>query len=254
MSVRLLRRGVYLGLAAALGVERRTLARWRHGGVYGSGYGENAEAVAAVFDEMRRTMLSIAGIAWDRLQSEHSVTYLCLREGDAGTPVVFVEDFPTATGKVRYVPADIIPADKRPDADYPHVLITGRQLEHWHTGSMTRRATVLAALVPDRVAMLRPLDLAALGAEPGDIVTISSRRCSVRLYARADDSSPPGAVFVPFCFYEAAINKLPNSALDPVAKIPEFKYCAVHVSLGGAPPQQASYGGGQLLAALNARN
>ena len=223
-------------------------------GVDWSGYGENDAAAAAVFDEMRLTMPSIAGITWDRLQREHSVTYPCLREGDAGTPVVFVNDFPTATGKARFVPADIIPADERPDAEYPLVLITGRQLEHWHTGSMTRRATVLDAIEPDPVAMLHPLDLAVLGAKPGDLVTISSRRGSVSLYARADDASPPGAVFVPFCFYEAAINKLTNSALDPVAKIPEFKYCAVHVSLGGAPPQQASYGGGQLLAALSARN
>ena len=177
-----------------------------------------------------------------------------MNEGDAGTSVVFVEDFPTATGKARFVPADIIPADERPDAEYPHVLITGRQLEHWHTGSMTRRATVLDALEPDPVAMLHPLDLAALGAQPGDVITLRSRRGSVSLYARADDSSPPGAVFVPFCFYEAAINKLTNSALDPVAKIPEFKYCAVQVSLGGVPPQQTSYGGGQLLAALDARD
>ena len=219
-----------------------------------SGYGDDVDAVAAVFDEMRLTMPSIAGITWNRLQREHSVTYPCLHEGDAGTPVVFVEDFPTATGKARFVPADIIPADERPDAKYPHVLITGRQLEHWHTGSMTRRATVLDAIEPDPVAMLHPLDLAALGAQAGDVVTIRSRRGSVSLYARADDSSPPGAVFVPFCFYEAAINKLTNSALDPVAKIPEFKYCAVQVSLGGVPPQQASYGGGQLWAALNARD
>jgi formate dehydrogenase major subunit len=96
--------------------------------------------------------------------------------------------------------------------------------------------------------MLHPLDLAALGAKPGEIITIESRRGTVSLYARADDSSPPGAVFVPFCYYEAAINKLTNSALDPVAKIPEFKYCAVRLSLGGAEPLQASYGGGQILA------
>ena len=124
------------------------------------------------------------------------------------------------------MPADIIPADERPDAEYPMVLITGRQLEHWHTGSMTRRATVLDALEPDPVALVHPLDLAAMGAQPGDVVTIESRRGKVTLYARADDGSPRGAVFVPFCYYEAAINRLTNAALDPFAKIPEFKYCA----------------------------
>jgi formate dehydrogenase major subunit len=213
-----------------------------------SGYGEGEEAVAAVFDEMRHTMPSIAGITWARLQREHSVTYPCEHEGDAGRPVVFDDHFPTPSGKARFVPADIIPADERPDAEYPQVLITGRQLEHWHTGSMTRRAGVLDALEPDPVAMLHPLDLATLNAKPGDIVTIESRRGRVSLYARADESSPPGAVFVPFCYYEAAINKLTNPALDPFGKIPEFKYCAVRVSLGGPQPEATSFGGGRILA------
>ena len=126
-------------------------------------------------------------------------------------------------------------------------LITGRQLEHWHTGSMTRRATTLDAIEPDPVALVHPLDLAAMGARPGDVVTIESRRGKVTMYARADDSSPRGAVFVPFCYYEAAINRLTNAALDPFAKIPEFKYCAIRVSLGGVAPAQGSYGGGQAL-------
>jgi formate dehydrogenase major subunit len=211
-------------------------------------YGTGDAAAALVFDEMRRTMPSIAGITWQRLEKEHSVTYPCEKEGDPGTSVVFTESFPTPTGKARFVPADIIPADERPDADYPMVLITGRQLEHWHTGSMTRRSGVLDSIEPDPVALLHPQDLITLGAKPGDLITIASRRGKVTLYARADDSSPHGAVFVPFCYYEAAINKLTNSALDPFGKIPEFKYCAVHVSLGGIPPVQASYGGGQILA------
>jgi formate dehydrogenase major subunit len=98
------------------------------------------------------------------------------------------------------------------------------------------------------VALIHPLDLQALGCKPGDVVTLESRRGSVSLYARADDSSPPGSVFVPFCYYEAAANKLTNSALDPFAKIPEFKYCAIRVVPGGAQPQQSSFGGGQALA------
>jgi formate dehydrogenase major subunit len=212
-------------------------------------YGKGEPAVAAVFDEMRRTMPSIGGITWERLQAEDSVTYPCAEEGDPGDPVVFIDSFPTPTGRGRFVPADIIPADERPDSDFPWVLITGRQLEHWHTGSMTRRSGVLDAIEPDPVASLHPLDLAALGIKPGDLITIASRRGKVTLYARADESSPRGAVFVAFCFYEAAINKLTNSALDPFGKIPEFKYCAVRVTVGGIPPVQASYGGGQILAA-----
>ena len=200
--------------------------------------------VSEVFDEMRHTMPSIAGITWERLDREHAVTYPCRVEGDPGDPVVFTEDFPREGGRARFVPADIIPANERPDADYPMVLITGRQLEHWHTGSMTRRASMLDTLEPDPVALVHPLDLAALGGQPGDVVTLESRRGEVVLYARADESSPRGSVFVPFCYYEAAINRLTNAALDPFAKIPEFKYCAIRVSLGGVVPAQGSYGGG----------
>ena len=195
--------------------------------------------VSEVFDEMRHTMPSIAGITWERLEREHAVTYPCHVEGDAGESVVFTDAFPREGGRARFVAADIIPAAERPDADYPLVLITGRQLEHWHTGSMTRRATVLDAIEPDPVALVHPLDLAALGARPGDVVTLASRRGQVTLYARADESSPRGAVFVPFCYCEAAINRLTNAALDPDAKIPEFKYCAIRMSLGGPAPSGA---------------
>src|SRR5690606_30199176 len=94
--------------------------------------------VSEVFDEMRRSMPSIAGITWERLQAQHAVTYPCTEEGDAGDAVVFTQQFPTESGRARFVAADILPPAERPDTQYPHVLITGRQLEHWHTGSMTR--------------------------------------------------------------------------------------------------------------------
>ncbi|HEX2827135.1 MAG TPA: formate dehydrogenase subunit alpha [Burkholderiales bacterium] len=203
-----------------------------------------------VFNEMRRAMDSIAGITWERLEAESSVTYPCENEGDPGTPVVFTERFPTPSGRARFVPADIIPAAERPDGEYPFVLITGRQLEHWHTGAMTRRASVLDAIEPDPTALVHPLDLDAMGAKAGDVITIESRRGIISLYARADDGTPRGAVFVPFCFYEAAANLLTNPALDPFGKIPEFKYCAVKVMRGGELTPRTSYGGGQALAAL----
>jgi len=204
--------------------------------------------VSEVFNEMRKGMASIAGITWERLEAESAVTYPCAREGDPGDRVVFEEDFPTSTGRARFVPADIIAADEQPDADYPMVLITGRQLEHWHTGSMTRRAAVLDAIEPEPVASLNSLDITALGLKPGDVITVESRRGSIALYARADDGTPRGAVFVPFCFYEAAANLLTNPALDPFGKIPEFKYCAVRVSAGGRVADHSSFGGGQTLA------
>ena len=216
-------------------IARRLGLDWRYG------------SVRDVFDEMRRTMPSIGGITWDRLEREHAVTYPCLHEGDAGERVVFTHDFPREGGKARFVPVDIVPAAERPDAEYPMVLITGRQLEHWHTGSMTRRASVLDAIEPEPTSLLHPLDLEALGVRAGGVVTLATRRGTVSLYARADDGTPRGSVFAPFCYVEAAVNVLTNPALDPFAKIPEFKYCAVRVTPGGPAPVPASYGGGQAL-------
>jgi formate dehydrogenase major subunit len=201
-----------------------------------------------VFDEMRKAMPSIAGITWERLEREHAVTYPCEHEGDPGEPVVFTQHFPTASGRGKFVPADIIPAAERPDEAYPFVLITGRQLEHWHTGSMTRRASVLDALEPNAVASLHPLDVEAIGAKAGEVITVESRRGKVALYVRADAGTPRGAVFIPFAYYEAAANILTNPVLDPFGKIPEFKYCAVRVSRGGEALPLSSYGGGKALA------
>ncbi len=210
----------------------------------------NYDGPRDVFNEMRKAMPSIAGITWERLEAESCVTYPCEQEGDPGQPVVFIDKFPTPTGRARFVPADIIPAAERPDREFPFVLITGRQLEHWHTGAITRRAAVLDAIEPEPVASVHPLDLDAIGAKPGDVITVESRRGIISLYARADDGTPRGAVFVPFCYYEAAANLLTNPALDPFGKIPEFKYCAVKMMRGGELTPRSSYGGGQALAAL----
>ena len=200
-----------------------------------------------VFNEMRQCMDSIAGITWDRLERESSVTYPCVKEGDPGSPTVFIDKFPTESGRAKFVAADLIKAAEQPDAEYPLVLITGRQLEHWHTGSMTRRASALDSIEPEPVASVHPLDLSSLGIEPGETMTIQSRRGEITLYARADDGTPRGVVFVPFCYYEAAANMLTNPVLDPFGKIPEFKYCAVKVTKGGATPERLSFGGGILL-------
>jgi formate dehydrogenase major subunit len=203
-----------------------------------------------VFDEMRQCMDSIAGITWERLERESSVTYPCEKEGDPGQPVVFTTHFPTATGRGKFVPADLISADERPDDQYPMVLITGRQLEHWHTGAMTRRATVLDHIEPEPVASFHPIDLDRFGVKAGEVVTVESRRGKIALYARADEGTPPGAVFIPFCYYEAAANRLTNPVLDPFGKIPEFKYCAVKVTKGGAVPAHSSFGGGKAFSEL----
>jgi formate dehydrogenase major subunit len=206
-----------------------------------------------VWDEMRQCMDSIRGITWERLERDSSVTYPCENEGDAGQPVVFQTHFPTATGRARFVPADLIAADERPDAEYPMVLITGRQLEHWHTGAMTRRSGVLDAIEPEPVVSMHPLDMDEKGLRPGDVATVESRRGNISLYVRADDGTPRGAVFIPFAYYEAAANMLTNPKLDPFGKIPEFKYCAVRVKAGGERPGDPGYGKGRTLMELYGR-
>jgi formate dehydrogenase major subunit len=194
-----------------------------------------------VFAEMRQAMPSIAGITWERLERDSAVTYPCAGDDDPGQRVVFIEQFPTASGRGRFVPASIIPAAERPDAAYPLVLITGRQLEHWHTGSMTRRTEVLDTIEPAPVASMHSEDLRSLGVPAGGTISVSSRRGSITLAARADDGTPRGAVFVPFCYYEAAANLLTNPALDPFGKIPEFKYCAVRVAAAGPTAGKQGY-------------
>jgi formate dehydrogenase major subunit len=213
------------------------------------GYEGDMDGVAEVYDEMRQAMhAAISGITWERLQRESSVTYPCLSAEDPGAPTVFIDTFATADGRVNLVPADIIPANERPDADFPFVLITGRQLEHWHTGSMTRRAVVLDAIEPMATASLCGADLDQLGLEAGDVVTVQSRRGEVAIHVRRDDGTPRGAVFIPFAYYEAAANLMTNAALDPFGKIPEFKYCAVAIRRGGTPQAVAGYGTASLAA------
>jgi formate dehydrogenase major subunit len=182
-----------------------------------------------VFAEMARIMPSLDNITWERLQREGAVTYPCDAPDQPGHDVVFGDGFPTASGRARFVPAAIIPPDEEPDAAYPMVLSTGRQLEHWHTGAISRRASILDAIEPQAVASLSPQWFRDNGVRPGDCVRVSTRRGSVELVARADGAIPAGMVFMPFCYGEAAANFLTNPKLDPFGKIPEFKYCAARV-------------------------
>ena len=189
----------------------------------------NYKNVSSVFDEMRKGMDSIAGITWERLEKEHSVTYPCLEENGPSQPILFIDKFPTANGRGKFVPARLTNADDLPDNEYPCIFITGRQLEHWHTGAMTRRASVLNTIEPVPVASIHPDDLAKLKIQQGDKVRLTSRRGTVECYARCDDGLAPGQVFMPFCYHEAAANLLTNEALDPYGKIPEFKFCALKI-------------------------
>jgi len=195
-----------------------------------------------VWAEIRTAVPSCAGITWERLERDSAVTYPCLHEGDPGDEVIFTDRFPTADGRGRLVPADFTRAAEVPDTEYPFVLITGRVLEHWHTGAMTRRANVLDAIEPVATVSMHPDDMDHLGVTPGQFVTVESRRGVLSLQARRDPGTPSGAIFIPFAFVEAAANLLTNPALDPFGKIPEFKYCAVRIRPGAEAAAEASYG------------
>jgi formate dehydrogenase major subunit len=184
---------------------------------------------AEVFAEMRACMPSIKGITWERLEREGAVTYPCDSEDAPGREVIFGDRFPTADGRGRFVPAGLVPPDEEPDETYPFVLTTGRQLEHWHTGQMSRRSEVLDALEPEAVCEMAPADAARLGLVPGELVRLATRPGAIETHLRLAGRVPPGVVFVPFCYAEAAANLLTNPALDPYGKIPELKYCAVRV-------------------------
>ncbi len=187
----------------------------------------NYAGPADVFAEMTQVMPSLQNITWERLEREGAVTYPVDGPDTPGNDIIFASGFPTESGKGKIVPAHVLPPDEVPDTDYPMVLSTGRVLEHWHTGSMTRRSNVLDAVEPEAVALMSPKDMRRLQLSPGSVVRLRTRRGGVEVKVRADRDVPENMVFMPFCYAEAAANLLTNPALDPVGKIPEFKFCAV---------------------------
>jgi formate dehydrogenase major subunit len=193
------------------------------------GLGWGYDHPSQVFAEMKLTMESFDNISWDRLESENAVTYPSLSPTDPGQPIVFGDGFPRTDGRAKFTPADVIAPDDTPDEEYPMILTTGRQLEHWHTGSMTRRSVVLDAMEPEANCSLHPSTLRKLGVNPGGLVRLTTKRGTIDIMAREDRGVSPDMVFLPFAFVEAAANILTNPAVDPYGKIPEFKFSAVRV-------------------------
>jgi len=194
------------------------------------GLGWNYPGPAEIFAEMARVMPSFANITWERLEREGAVTYPVDAPDVPGHEIIFYAGFPTESGRAKMVPANVLPPDEIPDDEFPMVLSTGRVLEHWHTGSMTRRSDVLDAIEPEAVAFMSPKDLWRLQLTPGDRIRLETRRGAVEVKVRSDRDVPAGMVFMPFCYAEAAANLLTNPALDPFGKIPEFKFCAARVA------------------------
>ena len=180
-----------------------------------------------MFEEFVSLTSSYAGLTHANLGSTGKLWPCPNPETEDGIQILFGDGFPTDSGRGRFVPCPYTPADELPDEEYPLVLNTGRVLEHWHTGSMTRRSHALNSLEPDAFATMNPDDIIKFGLEIGKPITVSSRRGTIQLNVRSDDSVEAGCVFIPFHFREAAANVLTTDAFYPHGKIPEFKFCAV---------------------------
>jgi formate dehydrogenase major subunit len=204
-----------VALAKRLGLD------WRYAGV------------PDVYTEMASVMPSLANIPWSRIEREDAVTYPADAENKPGNEILFAERFPTKDGRGRLVPADLLPPAEIPDDEFPLILTTGRLLEHWHTGSMTRRAGVLDALEPEAMVAMNPHEIRRRGLTAGAPVTVETRRGALTCMLRSDRDVADGMVFAPFCFAEAPANVLTNPQLDPIGKIPEFKVAAARVRAAG---------------------
>jgi len=196
----------------------------------GDGHAAAEAPVARVYEEMRAVMEPLAGVPWTRLVREDAVMTPAPLENEPGHAVVFVDRFDTPDGRATLTPTQYSPGTEQPDGDYPFVLTTGRVLEHWHTGAMTRHASMLDAIAPRALAMLHPVDAARLGVRDGAPIELATRHGAVQATASVSGDVQRGQVFLPFAYWEAAANKLTGDALDQAAKIPGFKVTAVRVS------------------------
>ncbi len=195
----------------------------------GLGLDWNYDSPKDVYNEMRQCMPSIENIPWERLLNERVVTYPCTGDDDPGQDIVFEKGYPTENGRGLFVPAIITPEDEEPDDDYPMILSTVTNLEHWHTGAMTRRSDVLDDLEPEAYAMLSSFDMQRLQLEPGDMACVTTRRGSIEMKIRLDARVPEGSIYMPFCWTEAPANLLTSDVLDPIGKIPSSKFCGARV-------------------------
>ena len=193
------------------------------------GYPMSYASASEIFDELVSVTDSHRGLSYEKLGATGKL-YPCPNPDESdGTEVMFGEGFPTADGRARFVAAEHSGADELPDTEYPFILVTGRVLEHWHTGVMTRRSRALSAIQPESFVEVHPEDCRRLGIDDGELVHVRSRRGEVTLPVRRGTETQPGSVFIPFHYREAAANVLTNDKLDPDGKIPEFKFCAVQL-------------------------
>jgi predicted molibdopterin-dependent oxidoreductase YjgC len=190
------------------------------------GYPMPYESEEQIWQEIVSLTPEFGGITYARLEHE-GLPWPCPEPDHPGVLIRFTDDFPR--GKAKFSPAEYAPAQELPDETYPLVLNTGRVLQHWHTGTMTRRAKALDAIAPEALLEMTAEDMDALGIEPDEYVRVLSRRGELTVKVARSHKPSRGSVFLPFHFKEAAANLLTIDALDPYGKIPEYKFCAVRV-------------------------
>ena len=193
------------------------------------GHNWKYKEVKDVFNEMSIFMNSLNNITWERLEKEDSVCYPSKNINQPGDEVIFSEGFPTKNGLAKIVPVSLSEPNELPDSKYPLILTTGRLLEHWHTGAMTRRSYDLNIQEPEATVSMNPEDMKKLSLIRGEMVKVQTRRGSINLILREDRNISMGMLFIPFCYFEAPANFLTDSNLDPFGKIPEFKFSAANV-------------------------
>ena len=182
-----------------------------------------------IFDEMKLIMPSLDNISWERLEKENYVTYPVKSKNIPGEDIIFYDGFPTSNTLAKIIPVDLINPNDELNSDFPLILSTGRLLEHWHTGTMTRKAIILNDLEPDPIVFINEIDSKFYNIDMTREVSIETRRGKIKIKIRYDNDLLPGMLFLPFCFKEAAANILTNSELDPIGKIPELKFSAARI-------------------------
>jgi formate dehydrogenase major subunit len=189
------------------------------------------------FDTPKEVMREIAsvtpswrGVSYEKLYTHGALQYPVVDEQSTGTPFLFADEFPTADGRALFIPVEFLAPNELPNEEYPYILNTGRQMYHWHTGTMSRRSTGLDAREPVPVVEMNPQDADDLRVEEGDSVRVTSRRGSILCQARVNDEVARGELFMPFVSLQgAAANFLTNNVYDPNG-MPEYKVCAVHIA------------------------
>jgi predicted molibdopterin-dependent oxidoreductase YjgC len=199
-------------------------------------------SAADVMDEIARVTPSWRGVSHARLDGNGGLQYPVPTNDHPGTAFLFDDAFPTADGLATFVAVEFLPPAELPDDEFPFLLNTGRQMYHWHTGTMTRRSTALDSREPTPTVELNADDALALGVHDGEEVIITSRRGQLRISVRISPRVARRQIFIPMHYREAAVNLLTNPALDPYAGIPEFKVCAVRVDRVTADPHHDHQG------------